>query len=89
MTRLALLDARTVSQEDVHPTILNIYDNSPGGQSGNVAGRGQDESELKVHDLDGNKLRHRKPARVLGLSRSRSRSSGRESAASILPTPGD
>ena len=56
---LALLDARTVSQEDVHPTILNIYDNSPGGQSGNVAERGQDESELKVHDLDGNKLRYR------------------------------
>jgi hypothetical protein len=31
---LVLLDARTVSQEDVHPSILNIYDNSPGGKSG-------------------------------------------------------
>ena len=30
---LALLDARTIAQGDVHPTALNIYDNSPGGLS--------------------------------------------------------
>lgn len=37
---LVLLDARTCSQEDVHPSILNIYDNSPGGQSGNSECKG-------------------------------------------------
>ena len=36
---LALLDAQTISQQDVHPSILNTYDNSPGGQSGNIEAR--------------------------------------------------
>ena len=71
---LALLDARTIAQDDSHPTILQHFDNSPGGQAGavgesagddettskrNTAGSGQDESELKVVDLDGRKQRFR------------------------------
>jgi hypothetical protein len=55
---LALLDASSILQEDVHPTILQRYDNTPGGQAGSKA-KMQDESELKVHDLAGNKIRYR------------------------------
>lgn len=55
---LALLDASSISQEDVHPSILQTYDNTPGGQAGNI-GKMQDESKLKVKDLQGNTVRYR------------------------------
>jgi len=52
---LALLDASTIDQRDVHPSIILRYDNTPGGQAG-AAIKQQGNSELSVRDLDGNKL---------------------------------
>lgn len=48
---LALLDAESIEQADVHPSFLQTYDNKPGGQAGAVD---RQETESKVKDLDGN-----------------------------------
>lgn len=55
---LAVMDATTLPQGDEHPSILQTYDNTPGGKAGSVE-KQQDDSELKVCDLSGQKLRYR------------------------------
>lgn len=55
---LAVLDATSLPQGDEHPSILQTYDNTPGGKAGS-AEKQQDDSELKVSDLSGQKLRYR------------------------------
>lgn len=55
---LALMDARTFAQRDVHPTVLNTFDNTPGGQAGDDDKK-HDVGESKVVDEAGNRVRYR------------------------------
>eukprot|EP00947_MAST-08B_sp_MAST-8B-sp1_P000006 g6.t1 len=48
---LAVLDGRTLAQGDVHPTIVNKFDNNPGGRTGNRLV--EVGSASRVHDTAG------------------------------------
>lgn len=56
---LALLDARSLVQDDVHPTVLQTFDNTPGGQAG-MDDKKQDLEESRVVDEYGEKVHLRK-----------------------------
>jgi len=48
---LGVLDGGSIKQGDVHPTIINKYDNSPGGLT-----KGKYKEKSRVYDTDGNSV---------------------------------